>query len=413
MTTRTYLVERTVILCVFLLPITMGTVPGAASTINITLLLIALFFAWQHWKDLTREEKILCWGMIAFFLAAWLSFINSEDVAKSWARLERLLRVLSFVPIFIFFRRLGRDLTKPLTLGLLIAGPALLVAANLETDGGRATGAYNAILFGDFAALVSSLLLVHIVFKHTSWALKMSSLISLLCALQATGLSGTRGAWLGFAVSALVVSGVFLAKQGSIKSARVKAVIFIATAAATSTAFFANQNISNRVYSGYEEFQLYLSGTNVNTSVGLRFQMWEAGVKIWLKNPIVGSGLGDYLNDVQRMIESGESKLPIAFGEGHSLYFELLGTTGTLGLFTCIFSLFLYPMLMIAKRLRTETEVFSLLGGLVVVLCFASFGVSQNWLSRSSITSVYLILLAIFIQRRPSNESKPEALPNT
>lgn len=115
------LIHKTVVFLVFLLPIVMGTVPGAASTINILLLLIGLFYAQPYWRSLEREEKILCLGMAAFFLAALTSFINADDVSKSWAKLERLLRVLSFVPIFLLFKKLNLDLIKPLSLGLLIA----------------------------------------------------------------------------------------------------------------------------------------------------------------------------------------------------------------------------------------------------------------------------------------------------
>lgn len=392
------LIHKTVVFLVFLLPIVMGTVPGAASTINILLLLIGLFYALPYWRSLEREEKILCLGMAAFFLAALISFINADDVSKSWARLERLLRVLSFVPIFLLFKKLNLDLIKPLSLGLLIAGPALLLAGTLATDGGRAAGAYNAILFGDFAALVASLLLTYIVFKKTSWIIKAVACVSLLCATQAMILSGTRGAWLGLAASALMISVFFLASHPTIKKVSSRLIILSLAGLAIGLVAFTNQNISSRIHGGYQEFQLYVSGEDPNTSVGLRFQMWGAGVKMWLKNPIVGSGLGDYSVDLAKMIESGESKMAYHFGEAHSLFFEFLGTTGTLGFTTCIFGLFIFPFLIVTKRLSTHPASFAILGALVVIVCFASFGVSQNWLGRSSITSIYILALAVFIQ---------------
>jgi O-antigen ligase len=391
------LIQKVVIFLMFLLPIVMGTVPGAVSTINIILLFIALFYALTFWRNLANEEKILCLGMAAFFLAAFLSFINTDDVSKSWARLERLLRVLSFVPIFLLFKKLNLNLVKPLSFGLLIAGPALLLAGNLQTDGGRASGAYNAILFGDFSALTAALLLAYLVSQQTSWKVKVVACISFICAAQAMLMSGTRGAWLGLAASAFLILIFFLKSHSTVRTVRSSLLIFSIAALVIGLTALTNSNINARIQSGYEEFQLYTSGLNPNTSVGLRLQMWEAGVKMWLKNPIIGSGLGDYSLDLAMMIETGESKMPHHFGEAHSLFFEFLGTTGILGFIACSFGLFIYPFWIVAKRLSTHPANLAILGALVVLVCFVFFGISQNWLARLSITSTYVLFLAAMI----------------
>lgn len=376
----------------------MGVVPSAASTINILLLLLAVFWACPAWKELSTKEKILCYLMLTFFLAATVSFVNSEDLPKSWSRLERLLRVLAFIPIYMLLKKLDLDLTKPLTYGFLAAGPVLFIVGTLGSEGGRASGAYNPILFGDFAAFVAALLFAVLVFKQTSLKFKVFSTVSLLCAIQAMILSGTRGAWLGLGVSTLAIVLIFLFHGGYLIQrfqTRILAV-FLAVILITPV-ILTNQSVPSRTIGAFEEFRSYVSGGNSSTSVGLRLQMWEAGIKMWQKHPLIGSGLGDYSTDLAKMIASGESKMTDHFGEGHSLFFEFLGTTGTLGFMTCLFSLFLYPLWLTKSILKQQTDLFIPVATVVTILSFAAFGISQNWLGRSSITSVYLVFLAIFI----------------
>ena len=392
------LFEKATVAGIFSLPVLMGTVSGAASSIFVVMLVLSLFYAWGEWKHLTAVEKSLCLAMVGFFAAALLSFINSDDIAKSWARLERLLRALAFIPLYLFFRRLRLDYLTPLTRGAVVAGPLLLGLAFFTMVGERASGAYNVILFGDYAAYVTVLLLGYLALqpKGVSWPL--IALLSLGCATYAMVLSGTRGAWVAppLAVAVLVVH--LLTAKSSNTSTRRSAVIVALLTVVGVGLLSQHPQIQTRLASAVAEFQGYWTGSNPHTSLGFRFQMWEAAVKMWQQHPIIGTGLGDYSRELAQMMASGESKMTEHFGEAHNLYFEFLGTTGLLGLATCLAALFVLPgFIFLRASFRQDDSRIVAVTGLLLVLSFAVFGLTQNWLGRSSITSVYLMLLAVLL----------------
>lgn len=382
----------------FSLPLLMGTVSSAASSIFIVLLVLSLFYAWPEWKRLTDSEKGLCLAMVMFFVAALLSFINSDDISKSWARLERLLRILAFIPLYLFFRRLRLDYLQPLSLGAIAAGPVLLGLAFFTMVGDRASGAYNVILFGDYAAYVCVLVLGAIALQPKHWALMAVPLLSLGCAAYAMVLSGTRGAWVAplLAVAVLIVH--LITNPQSNQRTKLSAAVVALLALIGLAAFSQHPQIQTRLASAVAEFQGYWSGSNPHTSLGFRFQMWEAATKMWLQHPFIGTGLGDYSKELAQMIASGESKMTEHFGEAHSLYFEFLGTTGLLGFISCVFALFILPSWIFLKHSRSRHSNNAVaITGLLLVVSFAAFGLTQNWLGRSSITSVYMMMLALLL----------------
>jgi O-antigen ligase len=151
-----------------------------------------------------------------------------------------------------------------------------------------------------------------------------------------------------------------------------------------------------------QTFLQFFSGGDPNTSVGYRLQMWGAAYDMWIANPLLGSGLGDYSRDLAEMIRLGQSSMNAHFGEAHSLYFEFLGTTGLLGFMTLMAGIFVLPLLTFlgvgrgGGLLRLLDSPASL-HGVCLVIAFSSFGISQNWLGRSSISSVYFLCLALFL----------------
>jgi len=173
--------------------------------------------------------------------------------------------------------------------------------------------------------------------------------------------------------------------------------------------------VSARSLDAFQTFRDFFGGGDPNTSVGYRLQMWVAAYEIWLNSPILGSGLGDYSRDLAEMIRLGESSMNIHFGEAHSLYFEFLGTTGLLGLVCLMMGMFVLPLLTflgvgrVGDMLRLLDSPASLHGACLVIT-FLSFGISQNWLGRSSISSVFFLCLALFLAAVACERSKDESL---
>lgn len=391
-------VQAVAVSLLFLMPVLMGTVQHAASAIYTILLLLSFFFLRNQWQGLASEEKRLMWLLIAAFGLIALSIVNANDIDKYFARLDRLLRVLAFIPIYLLFRQLSVNALKAFACGLILAGPALLVSGFIWVTDGRSTGAYNTILFGDFTACVVLALLPVIAFQNHQIWFRALALGSVVCATTALIMSGTRGAWIALPVAglALLVFHIFQAQNTATRVRRLfagLACLVVMIAASVSL-----PGIQERWKQGQLDISQYMDGSNPHTSLGFRLQMWQAALDMWKRDPLLGSGLGDYGFDLQQLMASGESAIQAHFGEGHSLYFEFLGTTGLLGLFSLMIAMFLYPLWLALKTQVRDPDAIFLKASIVsLVLAFMVFGISQNWLSRSSITSVYFVFLAFYL----------------
>jgi O-antigen ligase len=401
-------VQSLVVGLLFLMPVVMGTVQHAASALYMVLLLLSLFFLRNQWQGLAREEKRLMWLLIAAFGLIALSIVNADDVDKYFARLDRLLRVLAFIPIYLLLRQLSVNALKAFAWGLILAGPALLVSGFIWVTDGRSAGAYNFILFGDFTACVVLALLPVIAFqKHSVW-FKALALASVACAAIALVMSGTRGAWIAIPVAGLALLGFYIFEAQN-TAARVRRLFAgLVCIAVVITAAVSLPGMQERWQQAQLDISQYMDGSNPHTSLGYRLQMWQAALDMWKRDPLLGSGLGDYGFDLQQMMASGESNIQEHFGEGHSLYFEFLGTTGLLGLFSLMIAMFLYPLWLALKTAVRDQDAIFLKASIVsLVLAFMVFGISQNWLSRSSITSVYFVFLAFYLaelyRRKPGS----------
>ena len=385
---------------IFLLPVTMATVEHSASTIFGLLFLMGLVWGWPEWKNLQADERHVLYAGLIFFAAATLSLMNSDDMSKSISRLERLLRFVGVVPIYLLLRQLKLDALKYLQWGVVVAGPVVLWSSIVDIENGRADGAYNAILFGNFTILIAVFsLAIAIICRKQRWLLLLA-LISMAGALYASVMSLTRGSWLAFPVAALVVLAHFLYTSNNRRD-RLKR-FFLATLLLAGGLFVATNStiVHDRMVEAGRNLVQFASGGDGNTAVGERLLMWEISYDIWQKNPMIGSGLGDYFTDMKQIMAAGETTLITAYGEAHSIYFEFLATTGLLGLITMLLALIVLPLRFFTAAYvsrRDDMHLFAPVAGVLLVLTFAVFGIGQNWAGRSSISSVYVVLLALLM----------------
>jgi O-antigen ligase len=69
------------------------------------------------------------------------------------------------------------------------------------------------------------------------------------------------------------------------------------------------------------------------TSLGARFLMWKAALMMFLSNPLIGVGTGDYVPTMISYIKSGQMpEFLLEFNQPHNMYLFTLATNGLLGL---------------------------------------------------------------------------------
>ena len=135
--------------------------------------------------------------------------------------------------------------------------------------------------------------------------------------------------------------------------------------------------------------------------------MWKASIYIWNENPLLGTGVGDYGVDKNRLIEKlnlGNENLE-RFGHSHSIYFDALAGMGIVGFFLLIFALIFLPAHYFYKQWSRDEIVdnkFVVLSGITVITAYAVFGLTESWLTRNNMLTPYVIYMVAFLSANKS-----------
>jgi O-antigen ligase len=150
----------------------------------------------------------------------------------------------------------------------------------------------------------------------------ISMVFAVLCIL----LSISRTAWFGTLLTALIMTYILLKNRKA----------FLITAAAAAAMCVLVYQFSPIVHDRINLIAsdiAHFSAGETATSLGERFLMWKAAVMMFLSNPLIGVGTGDYVPTMNSYIASGKFPQDLAqFNQPHNMYLFALATNGLLGL---------------------------------------------------------------------------------
>ena len=145
-----------VLFLVFLFPIVTLSVQGGGSDVYSLLFLLALVYAWPAWKTLAHDEKRVLIGLLVFVVLSLLSMINTDNQHEANKQLERFLRFLAIVPVYMLVRRVNTSLGTVFVAGVVLGALVLGFEAWYQLHiyhRDHASGAYHKIVFGDTASV--------------------------------------------------------------------------------------------------------------------------------------------------------------------------------------------------------------------------------------------------------------------
>ncbi|SCZ67396.1 O-antigen ligase [Thiohalomonas denitrificans] len=386
---------------VFLFPITVATV-GWGSSIFVLLLLPALYYG-RGWNTLSTWEQRLMLGYVLVFAVMVLSMVNAQDFKESGQMLERFLRLALIVPIYLMFRRFRFCMGRELAAGALVACFAMGAQAIYEVmwqGESHAEGYYHKIVFGDLAvwwAAVVAVLATTVV--KNGWARAVIA-VAISVALYASVLSQTRGAWLFIP---LIPAILLWSQWHMLKNSRnwivagVAALMVIGGGAA-----FQSQKVMGGIERGVEELQSFENNPGELSSWGTRLNLWRNSLLLLQETPILGSGVGDFRVDMERLVEEERSwsRHVVLFSHAHSIYFDALARGGILGLLTTVSVLLVFPFVIFARELRRSRQPWSrfyAIGGVMLIAAFAVFGFSEGLWARNPLVNTYVTGLVVLL----------------
>jgi len=385
-------------LCVLILAI-MGTSVSHVASISFALLVLAGLFTMGRWKQawvgLAAIEKWMLYGFAVYALSGFLSYVNVQDVAEYTKDLERYFRFLLAIPIYLFLKSCRIDVIRYLYAGALLSGPFLLsvaLYAYFENPNMPSKGQYHHIIFGSLAMLNVGVMLAILLTARLSNIIRLVVFVSMLCAFTAVILSQSRGVWLVTPVYLVIV--LYMTWRHSKKNT-VIALVAIGIIASVVALSPVGDIVKKRITVAADEITSFYNEDRYDSSVGARLAMWKIAVDVWKENPLLGTGPGDFDDEVIALQNKGEYVGMEIHASTHNIYVQALVNTGLFGIVVLLFSIFFQPVRMLySARYNNRTTSLS---GLTVLLLFAVVGISESWTLRLPMVSVYIIYILVIV----------------
>jgi len=139
-------------------------------------------------------------------------------------------------------------------------------------------------------------------------------------------LSLSRTAWLGIFLTTSILTAVVVKKK------KILFAVLACMLATVALLYFLNQIVHTRLNSIVSDISQFSAG-ETGTSLGARFLMWKAAFMMFLSNPLIGVGTGDYVPTMTAYVNGGVFPgVLLEFNQPHNIYLFALATNGLLGL---------------------------------------------------------------------------------
>jgi O-antigen ligase len=126
---------------------------------------------------------------------------------------------------------------------------------------------------------------------------------------------------------------------------------------------FLSPTVRKEINEGRNDINEYKLG-KINSSIGLRFHMWEGAARIFLENPLIGIGTGGYKSEMEKFEKP--SIKGMVFGHPHNSFLFVASSYGVAGL--AVFFWFLSALLKTGWRRRASFAGFSLIAFVLIVI---------------------------------------------
>lgn len=381
------------------------TVPKAA---NACLFLLAIFglacIALQSRKkacgffDFLKRYWPVHLSMAGLFLATLFNQLAAEHVIAS--RLDAPSRFLLFPLVAWAVFSLSRRQLGIVQWGL--AAGAVVMSANIAlTIYQHGTmpmyvGFINRIPYSGICLLLGTLSFFSIALdRHGSKPVVVLKLMAGVAGFYGSILSEVRGGWAAIPVFALIML-ILLSHVRPLQ----RMAILCAIVMSVAITYQASSVVQARVHTAVSDVVQYAEGGNVDTSVGIRFQLWHGSVILFRENPIFGIGperLGSHgLPDLHK--RGLLSEQATHFGHAHN---DLLHFTATLGIFgmLAILGFYFVPAVYFYAAMRSmDRQVRTAAGmGLCVCLGFFVFGLTETMFVVKATGAFYCVVIAVFL----------------
>ncbi len=350
---------------------------------------------------LSRDEKILFFSVSFLAVSTYIvTFLNDTSLGRA----NLFVGLILVIPIYTFFKK-NLKTDKYLWYGLVLGAFVSLFSMKLEgIYGNRAAGATHPILFGDLALLIGVLSLAGFIYfkKKKNRIFLLFPILAFSSGLIASALSMSRGGWVAIPALAIIFIWYF-SRHLPVKKILAICAFLIMT---VGIIYMVPQSgVKNRVEITINNIDRYFESQEVSdqsrgTSIGSRFEMWKASWIIFKEHPIIGGGWGEYKANAQKLMDKGIVNSSAAgYVHPHNQFISSLAKGGIVGLVGTII-IFLFPAIIfynvVKDNSRLEIQYIGL-AGLVLIVAFVIFNMSESLLERTRTVMFFSFYLSVFM----------------
>ncbi|WP_169803235.1 O-antigen ligase family protein [Janthinobacterium agaricidamnosum] len=348
------------------------------------------FYA-NHWPAIVW----IVTGFAGYFLLSLIRVLFDTQSVHWLDGPSRLLFGLSCIGFVGFLKPSIRSFWLGICLAAIVAGIIALVQCGwLGME--RAEGfTSHAITYGDLALATGLLALC-------GWPEFRKSKISWLpwvafaFALIASILSGSRGGWV-----ALPFAVIPLLRHHRIRYQKALLYGVLSTVALIVLLLLEkNSTAAQRIAMVFSDVHGYYANNQVATSVGTRLELWKASWMMFSDHPLLGVGRGVFQESLYALLHQGrlQESMALAYSSSHNDALHFLATGGLVD-FSFLLLMYFAPLAFFTKALRSDnTELHSpALGGVVLVICFMIFGLTDVMFWLMVPKSFYVMMLCILV----------------
>jgi O-antigen ligase len=356
----------------------------------------------KYWPINTAMMAML-FAVLAQQLVHWEFSFKAIEKALEFAVFPFLLWTLLLLPI----KRL-QLLQWALMIGVGLSSITLYKA----TQGGsvRVDGVISSPLnpFSDLITLMGFMALLSISWNRRSetWMIALK-IVTWCVSLYASYISGTRGSWIAIPFFVMIAVSILSTMSPARKALMsLAATIAIAGAMAVLPYTKARMELAYTEVVGYEH-------SNVDTSIGVRLQIWRTSLNVWRKNPVLGIGVDQFEQELKDRAASQQIS-PMAGMQlhAHNDFLQALATFGALGAIA-ILALYVVPgiwFIRLANPLDRQQRVTAGMG-LALPLGYFVYGMTDTLFYWSVCSHFYVIILAtlgaLLIKQREESAAVP------
>ncbi len=383
-----------VVTLILLFPIVINSVKIFSSLILLILTILGVYIVVTERKNpfQIKELKLFSWLTVSYFGVMLASILIADGLNAEFHHLGRKVQFLLAPLIALAILQVNfslKNLLLSIKLGLIIIGIITIVQFQFQLGEGwhRPAGMMNQNIFGDIA--VAMLFLAIVRFFDENPKEQIITFIAIIAGIFAIILSASRGSW----VSALILGALYFSiiykpyLSGNIKrKLGVLGVIII-----MFTLLFNTQTIQDNISKATNGVKEWSAG-NINSSAGVRLNMWESGLKAVQDSPLIGHGYRNANKVTQKYTEKSVKH----FTHLHNEYITNLVSAGIFGLLSLLALIFV-PLIIFYKKLKNKENYHYAFMGILLCTGYATFGFTHIAFGEEHVNAFYILFMGLLL----------------